>query len=108
EIVHLGRDSKIRLYRCEPWISSKWAELHAVFTRACSLQFDRQPLLLAPAGGPTTSGREYLVPLLLQQADPGNMTPRQIEWVALRLEEWCRPLRFTLEPTAAATFYVDL
>ncbi len=108
QVVHLGRDAKIRLYRCEPWISSKWAELHAVFTRACSLQFERQPLLLAPGAGSTTIEREYLVALFLQQADPGNMTPRQIEWIATRLEEWCRPLRFTLEPTAAATFYVDL
>ncbi len=82
QIVHLGRDAKIRLYRCEPWIPAKWAELHAVFTRACSLQFERQPLLLAPGAGPTTIEREYLIALFLQQADPGNMTPRQIEWVA--------------------------
>ena len=108
EISHLGRDAKIRLYRCEPWIPAKWAELHAVFTRACSQQFERQPLLLAAGAGPTTIEREYLQLLLLEQADPGNMTPRQIEWVSSRLEEWCRPLRFTLEPQAAATFYVDL
>jgi hypothetical protein len=46
--------------------------------------------------------------LFLEQADPGNMTPRQIDWLSARLEEWCRPLRLTLEPQAAATFYVDL
>jgi hypothetical protein len=108
EVVHLGRDAKIRLYRCEPWIPAKWAELHALFTRACSLQFERQPLLLAPGAGSTTIEREFLAVLLLQQADPGNLTPRQIEWVATRLDEWCRPLRFTLEPQTAATFYVDL
>jgi hypothetical protein len=108
EVAHLGRDAKIRLFRCEPWIPAKWAELHAVFTRACSHQFERQPLLLAPGDGPTTIEREYLQALFLQQADPGNMTPRQIEWLSSRLEEWCRPLRFTLEPQAAATFYVDL
>jgi hypothetical protein len=108
EIGHLGRDAKVRLYRCEPWIPAKWAELHALFTRACSLQFERQPLLLAAGAGPTTIEREYLQTLFLEQADPGNMTPRQIEWVAARLEEWCRPLRLTLEPQAAATFYVDL
>ena len=108
QIVHLGHDAKVRLYRCEPWISSKWAELHAVFTRACSLQFERQPLLLAPGAGPTTIEREYLMALFLQQANPGNMTPRQIEWVATRLEEWCTPLRFTVGATAAGTFYVGL
>ena len=38
QIVHLGRDSSIRLFRCERWIPAKWAELHTVFARACSLQ----------------------------------------------------------------------
>ncbi len=108
QIVHLRQDAKIRLYRCEPWIPAKWAELHAVFSRACSMQFERQPLLLDPAGGSSTIEREYLVALFLQQADPGNLTPRQVEWVAAQLDQWCRPLRFTLEPHAAATFYVDL
>src|SRR4029453_13912478 len=105
---HMGNDAKIRLYRCEPWLPGKWAEMHALFTRACSLQFERQPLLLAPGDGATTIEREFLIVLFLQQADPGNMTARQIEWVATRLAGWCRPLRFTLEPKAAATFYVDL
>jgi hypothetical protein len=108
EIAHLGRDAKVRLYRCEPWIPAKWAELHAVFTRACSQQFERQPLLLASADGPTTIEREYLQVLFVEQADPGNMTPRQIEWLSAQFAEWCRPLRLTLEPQAAATFYVDL
>jgi hypothetical protein len=108
QIAHLGRDAKIRLHRCEPWIPAKWAELHALFTRACSQQFERQPLLLAPGAGHTTIEREFLQLLFLEQAHPGNMAPRQVEWLASRLEEWCRPLRFTLEPQAAATFYVDL
>ena len=108
EVAHLGRDAKIRLYRCEPWLAARWADLHARFTRACSHQFDRQPLLLTPGAGPTTIEHECLQLLFLEQADPGNMTPRQIEWLSSRLEEWCRPLRFTIEPQAAATFYVDL
>ena len=108
EIVHLGRDAKIRLYRCELWLPARWAELHARFTRACSQQLERQPLLLAPGAGPTTIERECLQLLFLEQADPGNMTPPQIEWLSSRLEEWCRPLRFTIEPQSAATFYIDL
>jgi hypothetical protein len=108
QIVHLRQDAKIRLYRCEPWIPGKWAELHAVFSRACSMQFERKALLLDPGGGSSTIEREYLVALFLQQADPGNLTPRQVEWVAAHLDQWCRLLRFTLEPHAAATFYVDL
>ncbi|HVN35649.1 MAG TPA: hypothetical protein VMU96_10395 [Casimicrobiaceae bacterium] len=108
EIAHLGRDAKLRRYRCERWIPAKWAELHALFMRACSHQLERQPLQLAHGAGATTIEREYLQVLLLDQADPGNMTPRQIEWLSQQLEDWCRPLRLTLEPQAAATFYVDL
>jgi cyclic-di-GMP-binding protein len=108
QLRHMAQDAKIRLYRCEPWIPAKWAELHATFTRACTLQIERQPLLLTGADGPTTIEREYLVVLLFQQGDPGNLTPRQIEWFAGQLGEWCQPLRLSLEPLAAATFYVDL
>jgi len=108
QIIQLGFDAKIRLFRYEQWVPAKWAELHAVFTRAFSLQVERQPLLLRPNGGPTTIEHKYLVTLLLQLADPGNLTPRQTEWVASQLEEWCRPLRFTVAPRSAATFYVDL
>jgi len=108
QVRHMAQDAKIRLYRCEPWIPAKWAELHAAFTRACTLQFERQPLLLFATDGPTTIEREYLIALLLQQGDPGNLTPRQIEWFVAQLEQWCRPLRFSLEPATAATFYVDL
>ena len=94
QIVHLGRDAKIRLYRCEPWIPAKWAELHAVVHArllACSSSASR--CCSIRRGGPTTIEREYLVALVLQLADPGNLTPRQIEWVAAQLDEWCRPLR---------------
>ena len=42
QIVHMGLDAKIRLYRYEQWIPAKWAELHALFTLACSRQFERR------------------------------------------------------------------
>ena len=108
QIIQLGLDAKIRLFRYEQWVPAKWAELHSVFARASSLQIERQPLLLDPAAGPTTIEHEYLVILVLQLADPGNLTPRQTEWVATHLEAWCRPLRFTVAPRSATTFYVDL
>lgn len=108
QLIHLAHDARIRLYRCEPWIPAKWAELHAVFSRAYSLHFERKPLLIDPTVDPSTIEREYLAALCLQHADPCNMTPRQIEWTAAQLDEWCRPLRLTLEPQTAATFVVDL
>ncbi len=108
QIRHLGHDAKLRLFRYERWIPAKWAELHALFTRAFSVQVERQALQLDPKGGTTTIEHQYLVVLMLQLADPGNLTPRQIEWVASQLEDWCRPLRFTVAPRSATTFFVDL
>ena len=57
---------------------------------------------------PTTIEREFLMTLLLQLADPGNLTPKEVEWIAAQLDAWCQPLRLTLTPTSATTFYVDL
>lgn len=108
QIGHLGLDAKIRLFRYERWIPAKWAELNALFARAFSIHVERQPLLLEPASGPTTIEHRYLTVLLLQLADPGNLTPRQIEWVASQLDDWCRPLRLTVAPRSATTFYIDL
>ena len=107
-LVHLGHDAKLRLYRCEQWIPAKWAELHATFTRACAVKLERQSIVLSATRGATTVEREYLAVLLLLLADPGNLTPKQIEWVAAQLHEWCQPLRLTTEPRTASTFYVDL
>ena len=52
QIVHMGLDAKIRLYRYEQWIPAKWAELHALFSLACSRQIDRAQLLLGAAAPP--------------------------------------------------------
>jgi hypothetical protein len=108
QIVNLRCDAKLRLYRCERWVPAKWSELLGPFTRACAHRVERQPLRLDPMGGPTTIEREFLMILLLQLADPGNLTPKQIEWIATQLDEWCQPLRLTLKPSSANTFYVDL
>ena len=108
QIVHLGRDAKVRLYHCEHWIPAKWAELHAPFIRACAHQIERQPLMLDSISGATTIEREYLAALVLQLCDPGNLTSKQLEWVAGQLDEWCRLLRLTLDPKSTMTFYVDL
>ena len=53
QIVHMGLDAKIRLYRYEQWIPAKWAELHALFTLSCSRQFERQQLVVGPGGSST-------------------------------------------------------
>ena len=108
QIRHLSRDAKLRLYRSERWSDAKWTELFTPFMRACSLRIDREPLRLDPMGVPTTVERQLLMLLVLQLADPGNLEPRQIEWIAAHAEAWCQALRFTLKPTSANTFYVDL
>jgi hypothetical protein len=44
QVVHLGLEAKIRLYRYEQWIPAKWAELHGLFSLACSRKIERQTL----------------------------------------------------------------
>ena len=108
QIIQLGRDAKIRLYRYEQWIPAKWAELHALFTLACSRQIERQQIVMDTGGTTTTIEHEYLITLLLQLMNSGNMTARHLEWVVGELDEWCIPLRITLEPSSVTSFYVDL
>ena len=109
QIVHMGLDAKIRLYRYEQWIPAKWAELHSLFTLACSRQIERGQLPRAGiSNGSTTIEHEYLIALLLQLMNAGNMTARHLEWVANELDEWCAPLRLSLEPSSVTSFYVDL
>ncbi len=108
QIIHMGQDAKVRLYRYEQWIPAKWAELHALFALACSRQIERQQVLMGPAGSATTIEHEYLLVLLLQLMNAGNMTARHLEWVAGELDDWCAPLRLTLEPSSVTSFYVDL
>ena len=108
QVIHLGQDTKIRLYRFEQWIPAKWAELHALFTLACSRQIDRQQVVMGTGGSTTTIEHEFLIVLLLQLMNSGNMTARHLEWVAGELDEWCAPLRLTLEASSVTSFYIDL
>src|SRR5437870_116836 len=73
QIIHHGREAKIRLYRYEQWIPGKWAELHALFQMACSAQNERKALGLGPGGGLTTIEQEYLRVLVLQLMNAGNL-----------------------------------
>lgn len=108
QVRHLGQDAKVRLFRYEPWIPAKWMELHDIFAFACSRRIERRPLTLD--GGPeaTTIERQYLVVLVLQLLNTGSLTPRQIAAIADQLDEWCEPLRLTLEAPPVPSFYVDL
>lgn len=108
QIVHLGLDARIRLYRYEQWIPAKWAELHGLFSLALSRQLERQPIVRVTGSGATTIEHEYLFTLLLQAMNAGNMTARHLEWVAGELDEWCAPLRLSLEPSSVTSFFVDL
>ena len=108
QIVHMGLDAKVRLYRYEQWIPAKWAELHGLFSLALSRQLERQPIMRVNGSGATTIEHEYLFALLFQLMNAGNMTARHLEWVAGELDEWCAPLRLSLEPSSVTSFYVDL
>ncbi len=108
QVIHLGLDAKTRLYRYEQWIPAKWAELHALFTLACSRQIERRPFVVKADGGTTTIEHEYLVALILQLMNSGNLTAKHLEWMTAQLDEWCAPLRLTLEPSSVTSFYVDV
>jgi hypothetical protein len=109
QILHLGLDAKIRLYRYEQWIPAKWAELHTLFSLALSKHFERQPVTLDPARGPTTIEQAYLRVLVLQLVHAGNTTVRHLEYLDDELQQWCQPLRLALERSSvSSTYYVDL
>ena len=108
QIVHLGLDARVRLYRYEQWIPAKWAELHTLFSLACSRKIERALVTLDAGGATTTIEHEYVLVLMLQLMHAGNMTPRHLEYVAHELPEWCQPLRLTLEASSVTSFYVDL
>jgi len=108
QVMHHGLDARIRLFRYEQWIPAKWAEIHALFTLACSRQIERHPVVADADGDTTTIEHEYLVALILQLVNSGNMTPKHVDWVCSHLDEWCHPLRLTLEPSSVTSFYVDL
>ena len=108
QILHLGRDAKLRLYRCERWTAAKWTELFTPFSRACALRFEREPVRLEAMGAPSTIEREFLKILLLALADPGNLAPKELEWIAAHLDQWCQGLRLSLKPSSSTVFYVDL
>jgi len=107
QMVHLGHEAKIRLYRYEQWIPAKWAELHTLFSLACSRQIERRPVTEGRTR-PSTIEHAYLEVLVLQLMNSGNLTARHLEWVANELDEWCAPLRLTLEASTVTAFYVDL
>ena len=107
QIVHLALDARVRLFRHEQWIPAKWAELHGLMTLACSGQFEREIVTLADSTT-TTIEHEYLRALVLQLMSAGSLTARQVEFIWGELDDWCAPLRLTLERSAANAFFVDL
>lgn len=107
-IVHLGLDARIRLYRFESWIPARWIELNDLFAFSSSAKIDRRPVHLARDVVATTIEQQYLMVLLLQLLNTGNLSVRQVEWVYGELDDWSSSLRLTLEPAVATAFYVDL
>jgi hypothetical protein len=107
QLMHLALDARVRLFRYEQWIPAKWAELHGVMTLACSQQIERH-LVMLPEARSTTIEHEYLRVLVLHVMNAGSLTARQVEFIWGELDDWCAPLRLTLEPTSSNAFFVDL
>jgi hypothetical protein len=107
QVVHLALDARIRLFRYEQWIPAKWAELHGLMSAACSQQIERRLVPLTESST-TSIEHEYLRALVLHLMNAGSLTARQVEFIWGELDDWCSPLRLTLEPSAANAFFVDL
>jgi hypothetical protein len=107
QVVHLALDARVRLFRHEQWIPAKWGELHGLMSLACSGQFERQMVTLAESAT-TTIEHEYLRALVLQLKSAGSLTARQVEFIWGELDDWCSPLRLTLETDNSSAFFVDL
>jgi cyclic-di-GMP-binding protein len=107
QVVHLALDARVRLFRYEQWIPAKWAELHGLMTLACSHQVERHLVTMTDAST-TTIEHEYLRALVLHLMNAGSLTAHQVEFIWGELDDWCSPLRLTLEPSAANAFFIDL
>ena len=107
QVVHLALDARIRLFRYEQWIPAKWAELHSLMSVACSQQIERQLVTLTESTT-TSIEHEYLRALVLHLMNAGSLTARQVEFIWGELDDWCSPLRLTLEQSGANAFFVDL
>ena len=105
--MHLAVDARVRLFRYEQWIPAKWAELHALMSLACSNQIERR-LVTLNESSTTTIEHEYLRALVLQLMNAGSLTARQVEFIWGELDDWCSPLRLTLDSTTGNAFFVDL
>ena len=108
QLQHLALVARARMFRHEHWIPARWTELHGLMTQASSLRIERQPITLTGESETTTIEHQYLRALVLLLIDPGSLTARQAEYVWTELDDWCAPLRLTLEPSAPNPFYVDL
>jgi len=107
QVVHLALDARIRLFRYEQWIPAKWAELHSLMSVACSQQIERQLVTLTESTT-TSIEHEYLRALVLHLMNAGSLTARQVEFIWGELDDWCSPLRLTLEQSGGNAFFVDL
>ncbi len=108
QLAHMTLDAKVRMFRCEQWIPAKWSALHELFGQACGRRIERQAIDLREGKEPVTIEQKYVETLVLQLMNTGNLKPVHVEWLARQLEQWCVPLRVTLEPPSAISFYVDL
>jgi len=74
---------------------------------ACSQQVERQLVSLTESST-TSIEHEYLRALVLHLMNAGSLTASQVEFIWGELDDWCSPLRLTLEQSAANAFFVDL
>ncbi|MEO5701877.1 MAG: hypothetical protein ABIS17_02680 [Casimicrobiaceae bacterium] len=107
QILQLGVDAQIRMFRYEAWIPAKWADLHRCYTLASARKLEGQRLTLAGEPAPRTIEQKYLATLVLHLCNAGNLDRAQLDWLAHHLDDWCAPLALATESTGPTAFYLN-
>lgn len=106
-----GLQAKNALFRYERWTPAKWKGLHAAYEAAVSRSVAQTPFALVDEGlasERTSAEQEYVLILLLQRINTGNLSSTQIERAAQWLRKWMPVLRLSPAPDRGEGFWIDL
>ena len=106
-----GQQAKNALFRYERWVPGKWKGLHAAFEAALTRGIAETPFALTdelPAAEKLSTEQEYILILLLQRINTGNLSALQIERAAQWLNKWAPLVKLSQPPATGGGFWVDL
>lgn len=107
-----GLQAKNALFRYERWTPAKWKGLHAAYEAAVARGIAQTPFAMVDEGlgsERSSAEQEYVLILLLQRINTGNLSAAQIERAAQWLRKWIATLQL-LPATADRSdgFWIDV